>query len=100
MNRRSFFSRIARAAVIAVATPVILREVIRAELPRAITLEEYSAAYDQYLAEKRMEEIFQLAYEIKRQRIADGTWGKFYFQGTESDAQHLESLGMKVERNP
>lgn len=63
MNRRSFFTRIARAAVIAVAAPVILREAICAELK--FDLNAYRKAWAEFDAEWCLRESFRMA------RLAD-----------------------------
>lgn len=60
MKRRSFLQQMLRAGVAAMAAPLILREVIRADMPTA---------------KLNLPEIFAAMYAIKRERERDGYYG-------------------------
>lgn len=72
MNRRSFFSGIAKAAAIALACPMILREVVKVETPSTIgiyeMLKQCSVPTEVKKCQLDLDELFKTLYRIKRER--------------------------------
>jgi hypothetical protein len=77
MNRRGFLSRLAKSVAVAVAAPVIVREVIAAQMPTTfrsnIGIYEQLRQCDTFVLAKQqqkldLDELFKSLYAIKRHR--------------------------------